>query len=266
MSIYSYGKRLGRVLAAVATAALVSTVAVASPASAQSAFTVTAVGPATDPTAGTSFQISGTVSPSAPGQVIRLQREVDGRFTRVGSAQVSSDGSYAFTRTNRVGTYVFRVKQPATPSRAAGFSPVVSVFVTTPFIRHAVKRAQSWVDDHVSYSQSRTHTNRYGTYRQDCSGFVSLAWALPSSYTTATLPDVAFAIDESDLRRGDILLHLKTRKNSGHVVMFDRWANAAHTSYVVYEETPSTGASHHTIPYPYWSGHGTYAPYRRDGT
>jgi hypothetical protein len=255
-----------RLLAAAAAGALVATVAVSSPATAQSAFTVTAAGPASDPTAGTAFQIRGKVSPSAPGQVIRLQRKVDGRFTRVGSTKVASDGSYAFTRTNPVGTYVFRAKQPATPSRAAGYSATVSVFVTTPFIRHAVKRAQSWVDDHVSYSQSRTHTNRYGTYRQDCSGYVSLAWALPSSYTTATLPDVSFPIDESDLRRGDILLHFATRKTSGHVVMFDRWVDAAHTSYVVYEETPSTGASHHTIPYAYWSGHGTYVPYRRNGT
>jgi hypothetical protein len=266
MSRLLHATSVARLLAAVGLGALLATVAAASPAAAQSAYTVTAVGPASDPTAGTAFQISGTVSPSAPGQVIRLQREVDGRFTRVGSTTVSSNGSYAFTRTNRVGTYAFRVKQPATPSRAAGYSAMVSLFVTTPFIRHAVKRAQSWVDDHVSYSQSRTHTNRYGTYRQDCSGFVSLAWALSSSYTTATLPDVSFAIDESDLRRGDILLHLATRKTSGHVVMFDRWVDAAHTSYVVYEETPSTGASHHTIPYPYWSGHGTYVPYRRDGT
>jgi hypothetical protein len=266
MSEYSYRTLVGRTLAAVGAGALVATVAVASPATGQSAYTVTAVGPTSDPTAGTAFQISGTVSPSAPGQVIRLQREVDGRFIGVGTAKVSSGGSYTFTRTNQVGSYLFRVKQPATPSRAAGYSAIVSVFVTTVFIRHAVKRAQSWVDDHVSYSQSRTHTNRYGTYRQDCSGFVSLAWALPSSYTTATLPDVSSAIDESDLRRGDILLHLATRKTSGHVVMFDRWLDAAHTSYVVYEETPSTGASHHTIPYPYWSGHGTYVPYRRDGT
>jgi hypothetical protein len=266
MSKYSHRSRVGRLLAAVGAGVLVATVTFASPATAQPTYTVTAAGPASDPTAGTAFQISGTVSPSAPGQVIRLQRKVDGRFIRVGSAKVSSGGSYTFTRTNRVGTYVFRVKQPGTPSRAAGHSAKVSVFVTTAFIRHAVKRGQSWVDDHVSYSQSRTHTNRYGTYRQDCSGFVSLAWALSSSYTTATLPDVSFAIDESDLRRGDILLHLATRKTSGHVVMFDRWVDSAHTSYVVYEETPSTGASHHTIPYPYWSGHGTYVPYRRDGT
>jgi hypothetical protein len=254
-------------MAAVAATSTIAVMAGALPAMAQSApFTVTVTGPSSDPTAGTAFQLSGTVSPSAPGQVIRLQREIDGRFRRVASATVSSNGSYTFTRTNRVGTYVYRAKQPATPSRPAGYSPTVSVFVTTPFIRHSVKRAQSWVDAHVPYSQSHAYTNRYGTYRQDCSGFVSLAWALSSSYTTATLPQVSFIIPEQDLRRGDVLLHLATRKTSGHVVLFDRWADAAHTSYVAYEESPSGGASHHTIPYPYWRGHGTYAPYRRDGT
>lgn len=179
---------------------------------------------------------------------------------------MSSNGSYDFTRTKAVGHYIYRVKSPATQTRAAGYSQALTIFVTTPFIRHAVKRAQSWVDAHVPYSQSSTYTNRYGTYRQDCSGYVSLAWALSSSYTTATLPNVSSAISEADLRRGDVLLHLATRRISGHVVMFDRWADSAHTSYVAYEETPSGGAVHHTIPYPYWSGHGSYTPYRRDGT
>jgi hypothetical protein len=228
--------------------------------------TVTVTGPASDPMTGASFAISGTVSPSTRGQAVRLQREVDGRFRRVGTTAVSADGSYLFTRTQKVGSYVYRVKVPRSASAAAAISPTVPVFVTTHFIRRAVVRAQSWVDAHVPYSQSSTHTNRYGTYRQDCSGYVSLAWALPSSYTTATLPGVSFAISQTDLRRGDLLLHLATHKISGHVVMFDAWADAAHTSYVAYEETPSGGASHHVIPYPYWSGHGSYVPYRRDGT
>jgi hypothetical protein len=206
------------------------------------------------------------VSPTAPSQVVRLQREVGGRFHRVATATVGADGSFAFARTKAVGAYVYRAKAPATQTRAAGFSAPVAVFVTTTFIRHSIRRAQSWVDARVPYSQSSDFTNRFGTYRQDCSGYVSLAWALPSSYTTDTLPSVAFPIPESSLRRGDVLLHPTTRRISGHVVLFDRWADAAHTSYVAYEETPSGGASHHTIPYPYWSGHGTYTPYRRDGT
>jgi hypothetical protein len=228
--------------------------------------TVTATGPATSPLARATFHISGTVSPATPGTTVRLQRRVEGRFQRVGTATLSAGGSYDFARRKPAGRYAYRVKAPATPTESAGFSAAVHVVVVSRFARASVVRAQSWVDQHVPYSQSARHTNRFGTYRQDCSGYVSMAWALSSSYTTATLPSDSFAIGKSALRRGDVLVHQATRSASGHVVLFDQWANSGHTSYLAYEETPSGGASHHDLPYPYWSGHGTYAPYRRDGT
>jgi hypothetical protein len=229
-------------------------------------YRVSLAGPASDPLTGSAFHLSGRVSPAAAGQVVRLQRRVDGHFRRVATAIMASDGSYAFTRTGTVGRYVYRVKVPATISAVAAYSPAAQVFVTTRFIRRGVTRAQSWVDAHVPYSQSDTYTNRFGTYRRDCSGYVSMAWALPSSYTTATLPRVSYAVTRTQLRRGDLLLHLATRGTAGHVVLFDSWADAGHSTYVAYEETPGSGATRHTIPYPYWGGHGTYAPYRRDGT
>ena len=124
-------------------------------------------------------------------------------------------------------------------------------------------RAKSWSDVNVPYSQSRTYTNEYGTYRTDCSGYVSMAWSLGSSYTTQTLPQVAHQIAESDLQPGDILLNDGANSDDRHVVLFSSWANAAHTSYWVYEENPD-GAVYHQIPYPYWPGYGTYVPYRKD--
>src|SRR4051794_36736932 len=38
------------------------------------------------------------------------------------------------------------------------------------------KRGWSWVKAKVPYSQTSYHCNGYGNYRQDCSGFVSMAW------------------------------------------------------------------------------------------
>jgi len=145
-------------------------------------------------------------------------------------------------------------------------SPIVQMITAAPSRAKMVRRAQSWVNAHVAYNGSREYTNRFGTYRQDCSGYVSLAWRLPSSYTTRTLPDIAHRIPESRLRRGDVLLHSSTARTSGHVVLFDQWVDATHTSYLAYEETPDGGAVHHALPYPYWHGHGTYTPYRRDAT
>lgn len=45
-------------------------------------------------------------------------------------------------------------------------------------------------------------------------------------------------------------------------MLFDHWA-AAHGSYQAYELTPA-GTRHHVVPYPYFAGHGAFAPYRYD--
>ncbi|MEI2774726.1 MAG: hypothetical protein V9G19_01910 [Tetrasphaera sp.] len=42
-------------------------------------------------------------------------------------------------------------------------------------------------------------------------------------------------------------------------------ANSSHTPYWGYEESPSVGATHRIIPYPYWSGYGTFKPFRYSG-
>lgn len=123
----------------------------------------------------------------------------------------------------------------------------------------AIARAQSWVDERVPYSQSSYHTNQYGTYRQDCSGYVSLVWGLATSFTTYTLPSIAHPIAKEDLRSGDIMLR------PGHTLIFDKWADAGRSSYWAYEQQrPGRIATHYVIPYPYWPGYGTFTPYRRN--
>ena len=125
----------------------------------------------------------------------------------------------------------------------------------------AVARAKVWTDKHLSYSMSRT----YGGYRTDCSGLVSMAWGLPKpGAVTNTMPRLGHYISKSSLKRGDAVLN-SSAGASGHVVLFDKWANDAHTRYWVYEESGSGGAQHHVIPYPYYSGHGTFKPFRYNG-
>ncbi len=126
-----------------------------------------------------------------------------------------------------------------------------------------VTRAQSWVAAHVPYSQSDYYTNQYGTYRTDCSGFVSMAWGLGQSLTTVTLPSVSHVITKDDLQPGDILLNSAPGGN-GHVIIFAGWANAARTAYNGYESSPAYNGAHFSanVPYPYWAGYGTFIPYR----
>jgi Repeat of unknown function (DUF346) len=102
-----------------------------------------------------------------------------------------------------------------------------------PMSRDAMlTRAQSWIDAHVMYSESACYSNSYGSYRTDCSGYVSMAWGLYHSYTTSTLGSVSTPIARADLQPGDALLDAGT-----HVALFVRWSDAANTAPVVDEES-----------------------------
>ncbi|MCA0294279.1 MAG: peptidase inhibitor family I36 protein [Actinobacteria bacterium] len=133
---------------------------------------------------------------------------------------------------------------------------------TPPAVADAVTRAKSWTAVKVPYSMTSWYANQYGSYRQDCSGYVSMIWNLGYSTTTDQMPKIAHPIAKSDLRAGDVLLNTAAGA-SGHVLMFDSWADAAHTKYNAYEQhKPST--IYRVVPYPYYSGYGTFTPYRKN--
>ncbi|MFI2608016.1 peptidoglycan-binding protein [Kitasatospora sp. NPDC018619] len=126
-----------------------------------------------------------------------------------------------------------------------------------------IQRAQSWVDQGVPYSMSRYWSDGY---RQDCSGFVSMAWGLGSSQTTWTLPDFAERITKSDLQPGDILIYNNpaSPQSGSHVTIFGGWADSSRTKYVAYEQT-GPSAKKRSTPYAYWNNSGSYVPYRYTG-
>ncbi|MDR1513500.1 MAG: peptidoglycan-binding protein [Propionibacteriaceae bacterium] len=69
-------------------------------------------------------------------------------------------------------------------------------------------------------------------YRQDCSGFVSMAWRMGDSHTTgqsitASAGWNAKKIAWDNLKPGDALIH------DGHIMLFTGWANSAKTSVKV---------------------------------
>jgi hypothetical protein len=121
--------------------------------------------------------------------------------------------------------------------------------------RDILARAERWVTERVPYDQGVWHEG----YRTDCSGYVSMCWGLGSSLVTSTMPQVAHPVAKQDLRPGDVLLN--TDVATGHVILFDRWADYAHSAYVGFELCPQ-GTLHHVIPYPYYAGFGNYEPYR----
>ncbi|MFJ2780765.1 MULTISPECIES: hypothetical protein [unclassified Kitasatospora] len=125
----------------------------------------------------------------------------------------------------------------------------------------ALARAAAWVPLGLNYSWTTYHDG----YRQDCSGYVSMAWKLgtPGLDTTSFVPaGVASWIGKGDLKPGDALLN-DAAGASGHIVLFDHWTDGGQNSYVGYEFT-GTGVHHRVIPYPYFSGYGTYKPVRNN--
>jgi hypothetical protein len=149
---------------------------------------------------------------------------------------------------------------PVTPAGGAHTMAPMTAAGTAPSISRSevLHRAQTWVGIGLDYNQSGS----YAGYRTDCSGYVSMAWHLSQSLTTNTFASagVTTSIGKSDLEPGDALLN-DSAGNSGHVVLFDKWSDTAHDSYMGYEFTGS-GVHYREIPYPYFSGYGTFLPVR----
>ncbi|MEU6521778.1 peptidoglycan-binding protein [Streptomyces sp. NPDC046924] len=165
--------------------------------------------------------------------------------------------------------------EPATPQgrRAPLYGPAgrptdpadPSVPATSRAITRAdiMERARRWVDQKVPYSVTAFWSDGY---RQDCSGYVSMAWNLPGNEWTGSLGQYAQRIGKDELQPGDMLLFHNASDPYGgsHVVLFGGWADDARTLYAAYEQTPPN-TLRRTTPYAYWSNSAGYVPYRYKG-
>ncbi|BCJ63671.1 FG-GAP-like repeat-containing protein [Polymorphospora rubra] len=98
-------------------------------------------------------------------------------------------------------------------------------------------RARTWVDVGVPYSQAAYHNG----YRTDCSGYVSMAWNLPTSLNTGNLDQIADRISYHELRPGDMLMYHYDEPWEGHAAIFVGWTGAVGGDFRIYEQTtPST--------------------------
>ena len=92
-------------------------------------------------------------------------------------------------------------------------------------------RAQSWVNEGVPYNQGAYYSDSNGSYREDCSGYVSMVWDLSSSMVTQTLPSVSTQISASDLQPGDALDY-----TAEHVILFAGWIDQSAGTFTYYAE------------------------------
>ncbi|MER6030357.1 peptidoglycan-binding protein [Streptomyces sp. NPDC001851] len=151
------------------------------------------------------------------------------------------------------------------PLHGAAGKPAELSAVPIPATTRAdiIKRAKVWVAAQVPYSMSDYWSDGY---RQDCSGYVSMAWNLGSNEWTGSLDQFGVKITKEELQPGDMLLYHNpdNPEKGSHVVIFGGWTDSAHTTYTVYEQTPPHTRSQPT-PYPYWSNTDKYVPYRYKG-
>jgi hypothetical protein len=118
-----------------------------------------------------------------------------------------------------------------------------------------INRAQDWVNRAIPYSQSATTDG----YRQDCSGFVSMAWkSSKPGHTTYNMQDICHRIDRSQLKPGDAILN-----PNNHVLLFDQWVNGD-TFWQYAEIDWGRIATHNQVSYSYFESNG-YFPCRLNG-
>ncbi|MFF4898410.1 peptidoglycan-binding protein [Streptomyces sp. NPDC001068] len=150
------------------------------------------------------------------------------------------------------------------PLHGHGGKPAKGPVTTPPITRtEIINRAKLWITAQVPYSMSLYWTDGY---RQDCSGYVSMAWKLTGNEWTGSLDQFGTKITKDELQPGDMLLfHNPDNPEKGsHVVIFGGWTDYTHTYYTAYEQTPPHARKQST-PYAYWSNSAKYVPYRYKG-
>ncbi|MFF1839852.1 peptidoglycan-binding protein [Streptomyces sp. NPDC058231] len=154
------------------------------------------------------------------------------------------------------------------PLTGAGSPGAPSSTDTAPELRPTtrtdiINRAKGWVSAKVPYSMEKYWSDGY---RQDCSGYVSMAWNLKGNEWTGSLAEYGDQVEREELQPGDILLfHNRADPTNGsHVTIFGGWTDYTHTHYTAYEQTPAH-ARKQTTPMAYWTNSDKYVPYRYKG-
>ncbi|MGW5131448.1 peptidoglycan-binding protein [Streptomyces sp. NPDC004135] len=150
-----------------------------------------------------------------------------------------------------------------TPLHGPGGRPALAGKPSAITRTEIIDRAKTWVAAKVPYSMTAYWSDGY---RQDCSGYVSMAWKLPGNEWTGSLAQYAEPISKEELQPGDILLfhNAADPEKGSHVTLFGGWTDDTHRSYLAYEQTrPHTRRQ--ATPYAYWSDSDRYVPYRYKG-
>jgi hypothetical protein len=133
-----------------------------------------------------------------------------------------------------------------------------------------LKRAATWLTANngkqVPYSMSKYWKDGY---RQDCSGFVSMAATLGNANPKGGPNTVGLAnskyttpIKIADMKPGDLFIDPVDEPGDDfrHVVIFEKWTKDDRSQYLAYEQRGSHGTDHR--PLTYGLKDSKYKPYR----
>lgn len=131
-----------------------------------------------------------------------------------------------------------------------------------------IDRAKTWLTTGPDGGPVPYSTGLKGGYRKDCSGYASMAlqlpkgeWGGPNTQALATSTYTRHMASMANLKKGDLVIDpTGSAVSDRHVVIFQKWANAAKTSYWVYEQSGDGGTHHRTQSY--GLGGDQYEPYR----
>ena len=232
-------------------------------------------GTKTFPTWGTRWAAHATPSADSP-TVGLINKEQAGQDRVTVDYQVNTD--HRLCERSSCSTYMAHLTAPFN-----GFLTVASVDVPEerlpgvpvkgsdtpapggPSRAEMLRRAATWLTADEGHQVPYSQTSQWNGYRRDCSGYVSMTLGLgkPGLITTglANNRSVTRPITLSELQPGDLLIDDLGDNNSRHVVIFEKWADAAHTSYWAYEQRGGHGTDHRVLTYGLSTG-SEYKPYR----
>ena len=125
-----------------------------------------------------------------------------------------------------------------------------------------IARAKTWLTADKGHQVPYSQSSKFGGYRTDCSGYVSMALQLPKQPYTVQLASKAYStkITMAQLRQGDLVIDATGDSNHRHAVIFDHWIDAKHTRYYAYEQRGGHGTDYR--PENYGVGKDQYDAYR----
>ena len=132
---------------------------------------------------------------------------------------------------------------PPPPAAAPAEATIASVDPTIPVRNEILSRASRLLGLRYVWGGNSTSAG------MDCSAYVSWTWGV-GRFTTDSIWQVSHFITKEQLRPGDAvnLTIARDPRRTGHIRLFEAWANDAHTLMWVYEETPPR-AIHRVVAY-----------------